>query len=60
MQACRFYQQGKYMLHQFNFTGIKHCPYSLEQVTIRVLHYVTHFKGCHFKYVHPEKRFETY
>ena len=33
------------MLHQFNLTEIKHCPYSLEQVTIGVLHYVAHYKG---------------
>ena len=48
------------MLWQFNFTGIKYCAYSLEQVTIRVLHCITHFKGYHFKYVHLEKGFETY
>ena len=50
MEACRFYQEWKCMLHQFNFTGIKHCPYSLEQVTIEVLRCVTHFKGYQFKY----------
>ena len=48
------------MLHQFNFTLIKQYPYSLEQVTIGVLHYVSHFKSYHFKYVHPKKGFETY
>ena len=32
-----------------------HCPYSLEKVTIGVLHGVTHSKGFHFKYVHTRK-----
>ena len=43
------------MLRKFNFTVIKYCPYFLEQVTIRVLHYGTYFKGYHFKYVQPQK-----
>ena len=48
------------MLSELNFAGIKHCPYSLEQVTIRVLHYIVHFKVYHFQCVHLEEGFETY
>ena len=33
------------MLHESKFTAINHGLYSLEQVTIWVLYYITHFKG---------------